>query len=94
VRQFVDFVRQLLFKGARRPQRPAQVLTEVEYEAVTMMALEGQGAFDKACEQSRACHSQGSQAACEFWAAIAVEIAHRTRRGVRFRPRTEGRQLP
>ena len=94
MRQFVGFIRQLLFKGARKPQAPDQVLTEVEHEAVTMMALEGQGAFAEACEQSRACHSQGSQAACEFWAAIAVEIAHRTRRGVRFRPRTEGHQLP
>ena len=94
MRQLVSFVTQLLSKGARRPQAPAQVLTEVEYEAVTMMALEGQGAFEEACEQSRACHSQGSQAACEFWAAVAVEIAHRTRRGVRFRSRKEGHQLP
>jgi hypothetical protein len=94
VRQFVGFVRQLLLNRARRPQAPAQVLTEVELEAVTMVALEGQGAFDEACEQSRACQSQGSQAACEFWAAVAVEIAHRTRRGVRFRPRKEGHQLP
>ena len=90
MRQFVGFVRQLLLNRARRPQAPAQVLTEVEYEAVTMMALEGQGAF----EEARACQSQGSQAAGEFWTAVAVEIAHRTRRGVRFRPRKEGHQLP
>ena len=94
MRQFVGFIRQLLFKGARKPQAPAQVLMEVEHEAVTMMALEGQGAFEEACEQPRACQSQGSQAAGEFWAAVAVEIAHRTRRGVRFRPRKEGHQLP
>ena len=94
MREFVGFVRQLRFRGAGRPEAPAQVLTEVEHEAVTMMALEAQGAFAEACEQSRACHSQGSQAAGEFWAAVAVEIAHRTRRGVRFRPRKEGHQLP
>ena len=56
-------------------------MTPAEYEAVTMIALEGAAAMDRAAEQSRTCRAAGSQEGADFWAAVAVEIAHRNRRG-------------
>jgi catechol 2,3-dioxygenase-like lactoylglutathione lyase family enzyme len=58
-------------------------MTPAEYEAVTMIALEGAAAMDQAAEQSRTCRAVGSQEGADFWAAVAIEIAHRTRRGPR-----------
>ena len=68
-----------LFRRFRARRKTAQGLTAVEYEAVTMMDLEGRAAFEVACEQSWECQFRGSPAASDFWASVAVEIARRTR---------------
>ena len=70
-----------LFRRFRARRTTAQGLTPVEYEAVTMMNLEGREAFDVACEQSWQCQFRGSPAAPDFWASVAVEIARRSRQG-------------
>ena len=70
-----------LFCRLRARRTTAQGLSAVEYEAVTMIDLEGRAAFDVACEQSWQCQFRGSPAAGDFWASVAVEIARRTRQG-------------
>ncbi len=54
-------------------------LTAVEYEAVTLIAYEGQKAYARAREQARYCRRQGSQDGFRFWSEVADEVALRTK---------------
>jgi hypothetical protein len=60
----------------RKPRE--QGLTEIEYEAVSLIALEGRAACDKAREQAQYCLRRGSKTGHEFWLSVAGEIARRT----------------
>jgi hypothetical protein len=60
----------------RRP--PAGELTEIEYEAVSLIAYEGRAAYARAREQAEYCLSRGSEAGCRFWSEVALEVARRT----------------
>jgi hypothetical protein len=48
----------------RRP--PIGDLTEIEYEAVSLIAYEGRAAYARAREQAEYCLSRGSEAGCRF----------------------------
>ncbi len=54
-------------------------LTAVEYEAVTLIAYEGQGAYDRAREQAQYCRKKGSGSGVLFWTQVADEVRLRTR---------------
>ncbi len=54
-------------------------LTAVEYEAVTLIAYEGQKAYARAREQARYCRRQGSEDGYRFWSVVADEVALRTK---------------
>ena len=58
-------------------------LTAVEYEAVTLIAYEGQGAYARAQEQARYCRRAGSESGFRFWSQVADEVALRTRGHIR-----------
>lgn len=58
------------------PARPD--LTEVEYEAITLIAQEGRAALSKACEQAAFCHARGSEQGRRFWMQVADEVSLRT----------------
>jgi hypothetical protein len=53
-------------------------LTEIEYEAVSLIAYEGRAAYARAREQAEYCLSKGSEAGCRFWSDVALEVARRT----------------
>ncbi len=66
-------------RGRPRSDQPVG-LTAVEYEAVSLVAYEGQKAYARAREQARYCRVQGSEDGFRFWSAVAVEVALRTKR--------------
>jgi aspartate aminotransferase-like enzyme len=51
----------------------------VEYEAVSLIAYEGQKAYARAREQARYCRGRGSEDGFRFWSAVANEVALRTK---------------
>jgi hypothetical protein len=70
-----------LWRPVRRRARSAEQdgLTAVEYEAVAIIAYEGQKAYARACEQARYCRQKGSAAGFQFWSEVAGEIRRRTK---------------
>jgi hypothetical protein len=84
-------MRRLLRRIARaltrvfRSERHDGGLTEIEYEAVTLIAYEGRAAFARAREQADYCRKMGSPSGAIFWSKVAAEIEQRT--GVRARAR-------
>jgi hypothetical protein len=67
----------------REPGREG--LTEIEYEAVSLIAYEGRAAYARAREQADYCRKKGSPSGAMFWSNVAAEIERRT--GVRARAR-------
>jgi hypothetical protein len=53
-------------------------LTEIEYEAVSLITYEGRAAYARAREQAEYCLNRGSEAGCRFWSDVAVDVARRT----------------
>ena len=72
---FLSRVRQWL--TGRRLMRHRN-LTEVEYEAVSLIAYEGRAAYDRAREQAEYCRRCGSAPGAKFWSDVALEVARRT----------------
>ena len=58
---------------------PKGGLTEVEYEAITLIAQEGRAALSKAREQAAFCRRRGSEQGRLFWMQVANEISLRTK---------------
>ena len=53
-------------------------LSEVEYEAVCLIAYEGRAAYDRAREQAEYCRRRRSESGTKFWGDVALEVARRT----------------
>jgi len=51
----------------------------VEYEAVSLIAYEGQKAYGRARDQARYCRGKGSEEGFRFWSEVADEVALRTK---------------
>src|SRR5215212_6152041 len=66
------------FRG-RSPAAPQDRLTAVEYEAVTLIAYEGQEAYARACQQADYCRRRGSKEGSVFWSQVADEVLLRTK---------------
>lgn len=64
---------------ARLYGAPRGGLTEVEYEAITLIAQEGRAALSKAREQAAYCQRRGSEQGRLFWMQVANEISLRTK---------------
>ena len=81
MRRFLAYILGALFRrlapSARRS--PQAGLSAVEYEAVTLMAYEGPGAYARARQQARHCRREGSEAGFRFWTQVAEEVALRTK---------------
>ncbi len=75
MRAIVEFILSLF---RRRPRQDEGGLTEVEYEAITLIAQEGRGALAKAREQAAYCRRRRSEQGAEFWMRVAHEVALRT----------------
>ncbi len=75
MRAIVEFIRNFFRRGPRQDER---ALTEVEYEAITLIAQEGRGALAKAREQAAYCRRRRSEQGSQFWMRVADEIAMRT----------------
>jgi hypothetical protein len=60
-------------------------LTEIEYEAVSLIAYEGRAAAARAQEQAEYCRGRGSASGETFWREVAVEVERRA--GVQTRAR-------
>ena len=75
-RLFGPWLRRLRGRS-RSPEQNA--LTAVQYEAVTLIAYEGQKAYARAREQARYCRERGSEDGFRFWSAVANEVALRTK---------------
>lgn len=58
---------------------PKGGLTEVEYEAITLIAQEGRAALSRAREQAAFCRRRGSEKGRLFWTQVANEISLRTK---------------
>jgi hypothetical protein len=65
----------------RKPQPDG--LTEVEYEAVCLIAYEGREAHARAFEQADYCRVMGSPSGAAFWSEVAAEVHRRTGRARR-----------
>jgi hypothetical protein len=75
MRAIIDFLRSLFRRVA--PKNDGG-LTEVEYEAITLIAQEGRAAHSKARQQASYCRRRGSEQGFQFWSQVANEIALRT----------------
>ncbi len=75
MRAIIDFIRTLFRRVAGKPEGG---LTEVEYEAITLIAQEGRVALSKAREQAAYCRRRGSEQGHQFWMLVANEISVRT----------------
>jgi hypothetical protein len=75
MRAIVEYIRNLFRRVSRKDDRG---LTEVEYEAITLIAQEGRVALSKAREQAAYCRRRGSEEGYEFWMRVADEISLRT----------------
>lgn len=64
---------------ARFYGKPEAGLSEVEYEAITLIAQEGRGALAKAREQAAFCRRRGSEQGQKFWIQVANEVSLRTK---------------
>jgi hypothetical protein len=62
----------------RRPPRTG--LTEIEYEAISLIAYEGRDAYARAREQAEYCRRNGSPKGVLFWSSVAAEVGRRTGR--------------
>lgn len=74
MRAIVEYIRTFFRRVLRKDDRG---LTEVEYEAITLIAQEGRGALTKAREQAAYCRRRGSEQGYEFWLRVANEISMR-----------------
>ena len=63
----------------RSPSPEQNALTAVQYEAVSLIAYEGQKAYARAREQAGYCRQNGSENGFRFWSAVADEVALRTK---------------
>jgi hypothetical protein len=72
IRRIVTILHRLT---GRKPTRGG--LTEVEYEAVSLIAYEGRVAAARAREQAEYCRSRGSARGEGFWRDVAVEVERR-----------------
>lgn len=75
MRAILDFVRSFFRRFSRG--KDAGGLTEVEYEAITLIAQEGRGALSKAREQAAYCRRRGSEQGAQFWMQVANEVSMR-----------------
>ena len=75
MRAIVEYIRSLFRRVSRKDDRG---LTEVEYEAITLIAQEGRGALAKAREQAAYCRRRRSEQGADFWMRVAHEVALRT----------------
>lgn len=75
MRAIFEFIRSLFRRGRSKGEGG---LTEVEYEAITLIAQEGRGALAKAREQAAYCRRRRSEQGADFWMRVAQEIALRT----------------
>lgn len=75
MRAIVQFIHAFFRRISRRQD---DGLTEVEYEAITLIAQEGRGALTKAKEQASYCRRRGSEQGYEFWSRVANEVSLRT----------------
>ena len=81
MRRFLTRLLQSLARRFARRPAPSSGLTEIEYEAVAMIAYEGRAAYARARAQARYCRERGSETGCKFWSDVAAEIARRTKGG-------------
>jgi hypothetical protein len=75
MRAIIQIIRTLLGRASRRS---GSGLTEIEYEAITLIAQEGRGAHAKAREQAEYCRRRGSEQGRQFWSQVAEEVSMRT----------------
>jgi len=75
MRAIIHFIRSLFRRGSRANEGG---LTEIEYEAITLIAQEGRGALARAREQAAYCRRRGSERGHEFWMRVASEVSMRT----------------
>lgn len=80
MRRILERLRELFARLSRRPRPHQNGLTDVEYEAVCLIAYEGREAYARAREQADYCRSMGSPSGVLFWSKIALEVARRTGR--------------
>jgi hypothetical protein len=80
IRRIATFFHRL---AGRKPARHG--LTEIEYEAVSLIAYEGRAASARAREQADYCRGRGSTSGESFWREVAVEVERRA--GVQSRAR-------
>jgi hypothetical protein len=83
MRRLLRRIARALARVFRRERRSG--LTEVEYEAVALIAYEGRAAYARAREQADYCRRMGSPSGAIFWSKVAAEVERRT--SVRARAR-------
>jgi hypothetical protein len=84
MRRLLRRIARALARVFRRERRNGD-LTEIEYEAVTLIAYEGRAAYARAREQADYCRKMRSPSGVIFWSKVAAEVEQRT--GVRARAR-------
>lgn len=75
MRAIIEFIQALIRRMSRKR---GGGLTEIEYEAISLIAQEGRGALAKAREQAAYCRRRGSEQGYEFWSRVANEVSLRT----------------
>jgi hypothetical protein len=88
MRAIIDFIRTLFRRASRKDEGG---LTEIEFEAITLIAQEGRTALAKAREQATYCRRRGSERGYEFWMSVANEVSMRTS-GKPVQPSGAGRE--
>ncbi len=75
MKRLIGHIRSSLARLSKRRRQDG--LTAVEYEAVCLIAYEGQAAYDRARQQAYYCRARGSEQGFRFWAAVAAEVDRR-----------------
>jgi hypothetical protein len=79
IARLLDWLRRKLGSPTRSEQAHSG-LTEIEYEAVSLIAYEGRHACARAREQVEFCRKHGSSRGVLFWSRVAIEVERRTGR--------------
>ncbi len=77
--RLLDWLRRR-FGSPMRSVQEQSGLTEIQYEAVSLIAYEGRHACARAREQGEFCWKHGSSRGVLFWSRVAIEVERRTGR--------------
>ena len=79
MRTLLTVLRRFLVRRADRDRSHGrEQLSDVEYEAISLIACEGRAAYRRAREQAAYCRAMGSLSGAIFCNRVAAEVARRT----------------